>query len=133
MKTSVQTYHGYNRSEDSQRTEGWKAGQAYLQPEACATDAGPARETGSQPKDRIIWITNTTQRHKPFVCPDVTHTSQILAAIQDRIPTLNTNIIGVRMSPQQMGASNRRYVDGLLTSDITDIYVDFYLRKHPQC
>lgn len=131
MKTSIQLYHGHNRSEDSQRAEGRKAGEAHLQPETHPSDAGSAREAGGQPKDRIVWITNTTQRHPPFVCPDVTHTSQILAAVQERIPQLNLHVLGVRLSPQQSGACNRRFVNGYLSSDVTDIYVEFYLRKHP--
>lgn len=122
--------HGVStpRTEDSPRGEGWKTA-CNVQPEARPCDGSPTGETGR--RDRIIWIQNTTQRHPPFVLPDIHHTDEIMTAILERIPHLNTYIIGVRMSPQQMGATGRRYVSGFLPDDATDIYVDFYLKKHP--
>jgi hypothetical protein len=135
MSTTSQyvKHHGLaSRTEDSQRAEGWKTGEVCVWTEARTTDGSPPREEAEVPesRDRIIWITNTSQRHPPFVCHEINHTSQIVTAILERIPQLNLHVIGLRMSPQQMGTCRRSYVNGYLSYDITDIYVELYLKKH---
>lgn len=80
-------------------------------------------------RQRIVKLENSAQHHEPFVIQAST-TEEVIAALCRRIPNLDLTQIGLVISPQREGATNRQLLEGNLPDDVQDIWVKLYLKKH---
>lgn len=110
--------------------EGWKEGQGqgYLLGQTCASDGTPEREACR--RSRIVHIENSSDHVKPFVLQGIATTQELIQDVATLLD-INTYILGFRVSPTRQGTWHREYLNGVIPRDVEDLYVSFYLRKHP--
>lgn len=116
---------------DTQGKEGGKetCGERSLFYQACAADGNLEREACR--RSRIIYVENSDRSIKPFVLRDIATTQEVIQDVATLLE-INTYVLGFRISPTREGTWHRQYLDGVIPRHMEDLYVSFYLRKHPR-
>ena len=122
------TDNNYGYTIDASRNEGGEeeGGENSVFYKESSSDGS----TGGKTRSRIIYFENSAKEIKPFVVNNVQTTNELIQEILFRIP-INTDVIGLRMSPSRTGTINRLYLDGIIPDTVEDIYICLYLKKHP--
>lgn len=63
---------------------------------------------------------------------NITTIQEIEEYIAEHYPNINQNIIGLRFSPTRAGCLNRIWLKDTIPLETSDIYIHFYLKKHPK-
>jgi hypothetical protein len=111
-----------NTSREEGRQE---QGQVSLQQQACASDGSTARE-----RDRIIYVENASNIHKPFVLQKIATVEQLLSVFCSQFPQLCIQSIGLRVSDTRVGTFHRKYFTEIIPYEADTLYITLYLRKH---
>lgn len=93
------------------------------------------KEIQSQPlktNKKYIFFENAYPAIPNISLDDISSIHEIKDYIYKSIPSLDENFIGMRFSPRRNGCLNRPWLEDKIPSDVYDIYVSFYLKKHPR-
>ena len=81
---------------------------------------------------KYIFFENAFPSLKPLMLENISTVQQIEDYLSKHFPNIDQSVIGLRFSPNRHGVFNRIWLNGTISSDISDIYIYFYLKKHPR-
>ncbi len=74
-------------------------------------------------KDRIITFDNCSSCPKTFVIRQISHTTEIIEELYNKIPILKINNVKIYIYNKRLGISNRYCLNGYLPNDLESIYI----------
>jgi len=110
-----------SREEGRQEAEG----QGNLQQQTCADAGSPSRK-----RDRIVYIENSANCHKPFIVQEVGTVNELIQRICNKYPAICIESIGMNVSWSRQGTIHRSYFSDQIPYIYDTLYVTLYLRKH---
>lgn len=83
-------------------------------------------------KKKYIFFENAYPVLNSLSLDDINTIQQIEDYLSKHYPNIDQNVIGLRFSPTRAGCLNRIWLKDTIPSEVSDIYISFYLKKHPR-
>lgn len=81
---------------------------------------------------KYIFFENAFPVLQSISLDNITTIQEIEEYLSKHYPNIDQNIIGLRFSPTRFGCLNRIWLKDNIPLEISDIYISFYLKKHPK-
>ena len=121
----MQQEDGYGTKNTSRAEEGKEeVRKGYLQSKEDSSTRKDSRE-----KIRYIYFENASGIEKPLYVQNIQTREDLMEAIFNLYPRMNSKKLGFRISPQRIGSVNRIYIENTILEEYEDLYVHLYIQK----
>ncbi len=84
------------------------------------------------PHETIVHFVNIYPKIGPVVLQDIDHVDKIKTFLQEYHPNFSSEMIGFYFSKNKNNFPSSSMLSAEVPSNVTEIYVSFYLKKHPK-